>query len=355
MEIQRDLYLKRLIERKHNRLVKVVTGVRRCGKSFLLNTLFKKHLLECSIPKDHIIEMAFDLFGNKKYRDPDVFFAWVTKQIKDEKMHYILLDEIQLLGDFVSVLNDLAVRENCDVYVTGSNANCLSKDIATEFGGRSIELQMHPLSFAEFMSVYDGHRIDGWYEYLVYGGIPLVVLEKNVETKKILLQKLIAETYLRDIIKRYKVRNTRELDALFNILSSVTGALTNPHKLSNSFKTLGRSSITSATITKYIEHFKDSFLLEEAKRYDVKGKKYIDSPVKYYFTDYGLRNAKLDFRQIEPSHAMENIIFNELRIRGFQVDVGNVPIVERNASGQQVRKQLEIDFICTKNNQKFYI
>ncbi len=356
MEIKRDLYLNRLIEYKHNRLVKVVTGVRRCGKSYLLNTLFKKHLLTGVVQEDHIVEMAFDLFGNKKYRDPDIFFEWVTKQIKDGEMHYILLDEVQLLEDFVSVLNDLAARENCDVYVTGSNAKFLSKDIATEFGGRSIELHMHPLSFSEFMSVYDGHRYDGWREYMVYGGIPLVVLEKNEETKKILLRNLIAEMYLRDIVKRYKVRNVSELDALFNVLSSAAGALTNPHKLANSFKTLGQSSITSATITKYIDHFKDSFLLEEAKRYNIKGKKHIGSPMKYYFTDYGLRNAKLDFRQIEPSHAMENIVFNELRIRGFDIDVGHVPIVERDAvNGRQVRKELEIDFICTKDNRKFYV
>ncbi len=355
MEIKRDLYLNRLIESKHNRLVKVITGVRRCGKSYLLNTLFKKHLLASGAGDDHIIEMAFDLFGNKKYRDPEIFFEWVTKQIKDGEMHYILLDEVQMLGDFVSVLNDLAARENCDVYVTGSNAKFLSKDIATEFGGRSIELHLHPLSFSEFMSVYDGHRYDGWRDYMIYGGIPLVVLEKNVETKKILLQNLIAETYLRDIVKRYKVRNVSEIDALFNVIASATGALTNPHKLSNSFKTLARSSITSATIAKYIEHFKDSFLIEEAKRYNIKGKKYIGSPMKYYFTDYGLRNAKLDFRQIEPSHAMENIIYNELRIRGFDVDVGHVPIVARDANGRQKRKELEIDFICAKDNRKFYV
>ncbi len=355
MEIKRDLYLNRLIESKHNRLVKVVTGVRRCGKSYLLNTLFKKHLLADAVREDHIIEMAFDLFGNKKYRDPDVFFEWVVKRIKDGEMHYILLDEVQMLGDFVSVLNDLAARENCDVYVTGSNAKFLSKDIATEFGGRSLELHMHPLSFSEFMSVYDGHRYDGLREYMIYGGIPLVVLEKNEETKKILLRNLITETYLRDIVKRYRIRNVGEMDALLNVISSATGALTNPHKLENSFKTLGRSSITSATIAKYIQHFKDSFLLEEAKLYDVKGKKHISFPMKYYFTDYGLRNAKLDFRQIEPSHAMENIVYNELRIRGFDVDVGHVPIVERDANGRQMRKELEIDFICVKGNRKFYV
>ncbi len=355
MEFQRKAYLDCLIKRKHNRLVKVITGVRRCGKSYLMNTLFKRHLLQCGVSEDHIIEMSFDLFRNVAYREPQMFFEWVTAQFKDDRMYYLLLDEVQLLGEFVSVLNDFAARENCDVYATGSNAKFLSKDIATEFGGRSIELQMYPLSFSEFMSVYPGNELAGWYEYATYGGIPLVALAADSVDKERLLQGLFQETYLSDIVQRYKIRNVGELDALLNVLSSSIGALTNPHKLQRTFKSREQSKITAATITKYIGYLRDSFLLEEVRRYDIKGKAYIGTPVKYYFSDLGLRNARLDFRQNEPSHIMENVLFNELSLRGYRVDIGNIPMIERDKNGVQVRKQLEIDFICTKNSRKFYI
>ncbi len=337
-EIRRDYYLDRMIKRKNNGLIKIVTGIRRCGKSYLLRTLFKKHLLADGVPEDHIIEMAFDLYDNIAFRDPKVFYPWVKEQLKDDGKYYILLDEVQMLGEFVSVLNGLADKKNCDVYVSGSNAKFLSKDIATEFGGRGDEICMYPLSFSEFMSVYHGNKYDGWNEYITYGGIPLVVLADEDEQKMALLDSLFKETYIRDIVNRNKIRNVGEMEALLNILSSAIGSLTNPNKLKNTFKSAGNSKITATTITKYIEYLEDAFLIEEAKRYDIKGKSYIGTPLKYYYTDMGLRNARINFRQIEVTHSMENVLYNELRMRGFHVDVGNLTMIE---SGKD-KKELTI-------------
>ena len=316
-EIRRDSYLDQLLLRRNNGLIKVVTGLRRSGKSYLLRTLFKNHLL------------------NEGY--------------------YILLDEIQLMQKFVSVLNGLADRKNCDVYVTGSNAKFLSKDIATEFGGRGDEVHMHPLSFAEFMTVYQGHYYDGFKEYMIFGGIPAVVLAKTPEQKMALLDSLFAETYIRDIKIRNKLRNVDEMGTLLDILSSSVGSLTNPNKLCNTFRSVNRSKITATTITKYIGYLEDSFLIEEARRYDIRGKSYIGTPQKYYFTDLGLRNARIGYRQTEFPHSMENIIYNELRSRGFKVDVGNLSITEQDKNQKPVKKQLEVDFICRKASRKYYI
>ena len=355
IEIKRDYYLEQLVQRQNNGLIKVITGIRRCGKSYLLRTLFKKYLLENGVDEEHIIEMAFDLFDNIDYRDPKVFYPWALGQIKDEGQYYFLLDEVQMLGEFVSVLNGLADKKNCDVYVTGSNANFLSKDIATEFGGRSDEIHMYPLSFSEFMSFYTGNSFEGWNEYITYGGIPLVVLAETEEQKMALLDNLLKETYIRDIVKRNKIRNIGEMEALLDVLASAIGALTNPNKLQKTFKSVRQSKITATTITKYIEYLKDAFLIEEANRYDIKGKSYIGTPVKYYFMDLGLRNARINYRQMEVTHSMENVIYNEMRVRGFSVDVGNLNIVEKGKDGKQVKKNLEVDFVCNKGSKKYYI
>ena len=355
IEIKRDYYLEQLISRMDNGLIKVVTGIRRCGKSYLLRTLFKKYLLEQGVSEEHIIEMAFDLYDNIEFRDPKVFYPWVKEQLKDGEKYFILLDEVQMLDEFVSVLNGLADKKNCDVFVTGSNAKFLSRDIATEFGGRGDEIHMYPLSFSEFMSVYDGHYYDGWNEYITYGGIPSVVLADTDEQKMALLDNLFKETYIRDIASRNKVRNVGEMETLLNILSSAIGSLTNPNKLQKTFKSVNQSKITATTITKYIEYLEDSFLIEEAKRFDIKGKSYIGTPMKYYFMDMGLSNARLNFRQMEVTHSMENVIYNELRKRGYRVDVGNIMIVEPGKNGKPVKKQLEVDFICSKGSKKYYI
>ena len=355
MEIKRDYYLDQLVKRQNNGLIKIVTGIRRCGKSFLLRTLYKKYLIENGVDEDHIVEMAFDLFDNVDYRDPKKFYTWAKGQIKDDGQYYFLLDEVQLLGEFVSVLNGLADKKNCDVYVTGSNARFLSKDIATEFGGRGDEIHMYPLSFSEFMTVYKGNRYDGWNEYITFGGIPLVVLAETEEQKMALLNNLLKETYIRDIVTRNKIRNVGEMESLLDVLSSAIGSLTNPNKLQKTFKSVNKSNITATTITKYIEYLEDAFLIEEARRFDIKGKSYIGTPMKYYFMDMGLRNARINFRQMEVTHSMENVIYNELRMRGFSVDVGNLKILEQDKAGKPVKKQLEVDFICNKGSKKYYI
>lgn len=355
IEIKRDYYLEQLISRMDNGLIKIVTGIRRCGKSYLLRTLFKKYLFEQGVSEDHIIEMAFDLYDNIEFRNPKVFYPWVKEKLQDGEKYYILLDEVQMLDEFVSVLNGLADKKNCDVFVTGSNAKFLSRDIVTEFGGRSDEIHMYPLSFSEFMSAYDGHYYDGWNEYITYGGIPIVVLADTDEQKMALLDNLFKETYIRDIVVRNKIRNVGEMEMLLNILSSAIGSLTNPNKLQKTFKSVNQSKITATTITKYIEYLEDSFLIEEAKRFDIRGKSYIGTPMKYYFMDMGLRNARLNFRQMEVTHSMENVIYNELRKRGYSVDVGNIMIVEPGKNGKIVKKQLEVDFVCSKGSKKYYI
>ena len=354
MVVKRDTYLNKLISKKHNGLIKVVTGVRRCGKSYLLFNLFKEHILSEGVDKKHIIEIAFDAFENKQFQDPYVLMPYLKDQIVDDEMYYVLLDEVQLLGEFEAVLNSLIRMENVDVYVTGSNARFLSKDVITEFRGRGDEIHMFPLSFSEFMSVYPGTKQDGWNEYMLYGGLPLVLRFEKPEDKIAFLKSLFEETYISDIVGRHKIRNRSELEELLNILSSSIGSLTNPNKLSATFKSVKQKTISNATITRYIEYLCDAFLIDSAVRYDVKGKKYIDTPVKYYFTDMGLRNARLNFRQLEETHTMENIIFNELKIRGFNVDIG-VVTVNSSKDGSSVRKQYEIDFVCNKGSKRYYI
>lgn len=355
MEIKRDRYLNLLISKKHNGLIKVITGMRRCGKSYLLFTLFKDYLLSEGIEKSHIIEIAFDAYENKQYRDPNVLYPYLKEKIKDDGMYYVLLDEVQLLGEFEAILNSLTRMKNVDVYVTGSNARFLSKDVITEFRGRGDEVHMYPLSFAEFMSVYPGTKQDGWNEYMLYGGLPLVLSFTTPDQKIAFLKSLFEETYISDIVGRHNIRNKAELEELLNILSSAIGSLTNPEKLAATFRSVKNKKISSNTIKKYIDYLCDSFLIDSAVRYDVKGKKYIDTPVKYYFTDMGLRNARLNFRQLEETHSMENIIFNELKIRGFNVDVGVIMQYDTNEKGNSIRKQLEIDFVCNKGSKRYYI
>ena len=354
MEINRNRYLNTLLRKRNNGLIKIITGIRRCGKSYLLGTIFKNALIDEGVPENHILHMSLDSFENEKYLNPKEFYAWATEKITDNKTYYFLLDEIQLMDRFESVLNGLNEEPNVEVYVTGSNAKFLSKDIATEFAGRGDEIHMYPLSFSEFKSVYNGDNQHALQEYMLWGGIPLVVLAAE-EDKAKLLKTLFEETYIRDIILKHKIRNQRELEDLLNILSSSIGSLTNPEKLMNTFRTVKKSKITANTIAKYIEYCEDSFLIESAKRYDIKGKAYIETPQKYYFSDLGLRNVRLGFRQNEPTHIMENIIYNELKIRGFEIDIGVVPVIEKNEKAMSVKKQLEIDFICTMGMKKYYI
>ena len=355
MEIRRDIYLNKLISKKHNGLIKVVTGMRRCGKSYLLFNLFKEYLVNEGVNENHIIEIAFDSFENRKYRDPEVLFPYLMEKIADNEMYYVLLDEVQMLDDFESVLNSLGRKKNVDVYVTGSNAKFLSKDIITEFRGRGDEVHMYPLTYSEFMSVYDGDKQEGWRDYVLFGGIPLVLGFETADQKSDFLKSLFEETYISDITGRNNIRNKAELEELLNILSSAIGSLTNPSKLSATFKSVKNKSISKDTIIKYIDYLKDSFIIDSAIRYDIKGKKYINTPSKYYFTDLGLRNARLNFRQVEETHAMENIIFNELKVRGYNVDVGVVVMNEVDKNGKKIRKQLEVDFVCNKGSKRFYI
>ena len=355
MQYQREYYLNKLIMKKHNGLIKVVTGIRRCGKSYMLFTLFKNSLLENGIDKNHIIEIAFDSFENKKYRNPDILYPYIKEQIIDEKMYYILLDEVQMLEEFESVLNGLMHIKNVDVYVTGSNAKFLSKDIITEFRGRGDELYMQPLSFSEFMEGYKGNKYDGWNEYVLYGGLPPVVLLPTPEQKIELLKNLFKETYINDIIGRHSIKNKEEFEELIDILSSGIGSLTNPKKLTDTFKSKKQKRISVNTIKSYIDYLCDAFIVNKAVRYDIKGRKYIDTPQKYYFTDVGLRNARINFRQIEENHTMENIIYNELLSRDFNVDVGLVTISQKDKNGKIIRKQLEVDFVCNKASKRYYV
>lgn len=355
MEIKRDFYLNKLISKMHNKLIKVVTGIRRCGKSYLLFSLFKNYLLENGTDESHIIEIAFDSFENKKYRNPEILYPYVKNLIKDDKMYYILFDEVQLLDEFESVLNGFMRMNNVDVYVTGSNAKFLSKDVITEFRGRGDELHMNPLSFAEFMSVYDGNKYDGWNEYVLYGGLPPVVLLSTSEQKIEFLKYLFKETYINDIIGRHNIKNKAEFEELIDILSSAIGSLTNPKKLCDTFKSKKNKVISSATIKNYLDYLCDAFVVNKASRYDIKGRKYIETPQKYYFTDIGLRNARINFRQIEENHTMENIIFNELVNRDLNVDVGLVNVVQNDKNGNPIRKQLEVDFVCNKGSKRYYV
>ena len=369
MEIKRDYYLNQMISRKNNGLIKVITGIRRCGKSYLLNTIFYHYLLENGVDENHIIRFAFDsaddlsLIGenlikiekSKRRVDPEKFMMYIRSKITDGKMYYLLLDEVQMLDCFEAVLNGYLRKDNMDVYVTGSNAKFLSKDVITEFAGRGDEIHMYPLSFSEFMSVYKGDKYEGLSEYMQYGGIPLIVLREGANNKIVALENLFHEIYMRDIYQRNRIRNQGELEDLLNILSSSIGSLTNPEKLKNTFRTVKKSRITANTIKKYLDYFEDSFLIESSQRYDIKGKSYIETPKKYYFSDIGLRNARISFRQIEQTHIMENIIYNELRMRGYNVDVGVIPIAEKNKKGSVIRKQLEVDFVCNLGSARYYI
>lgn len=355
MIIVRNKYIRQLLENRHNGLVKVITGIRRCGKSFLLFNLFKQQLQKEGVDNDHIIEMAFDDFGNRKYRNPDKFYQYIKSLIKDENMYYILLDEVQMMNEFEDVLNGLLHIPNADVYVTGSNAKFLSKDIITEFRGRGYQIHISPLSFSEFMSVYQGSKEEGWIEYLQYGGLPPVVLQPTAEGKIKLLKDLWKETYLIDILNRNRIKNNAELEELLCMLASGIGGLVNPQKLSNTFKTNKNITIAPATLKTYIDYCSDAFLIEEANRYDVKGRKYIGTPMKFYFSDLGLRNALLNFRQVEKTHLMENAIYCELRRQGFNVDVGVVVFNGKDENGVSFRKQLEVDFVCNKGSRRYYI
>ncbi len=355
MEIKRERYLKALIERMHNGMIKVITGIRRCGKSYLIFKIFKDYLLEQGIDESHIIAIELDQRKNKTYRNPDAILDYIESLIMDKEKYYVLLDEVQMLEDFEEVLNSLLHIDNADVYVTGSNSKFLSKDIITEFRGRGDEIHVYPLCFKEFMEAYEGDMYHGWAEYVTYGGLPLTVTMKTEEQKIHYLSRLFEETYIKDIIERNRIEKVQELNDLINILASATGSLTNPSKIEATFKSVIQSDISLNTIRQYMEYLKDAFIVNEAYRYDVKGRKYIGTPLKYYFEDIGLRNARLGFRQVEEAHLMENIIYNELRIRGFQVDVGVVQKRSRNAEGKQEKKQLEIDFVANLGSRRYYI
>jgi len=347
--------LNKLLDKQNNGLIKVITGIRRCGKSYLLFNLFRNALLASGVKENHIIGMGFDGYDNKKYRDPAVFYPYINELVKDSQKYYILLDEVQLLVDFEEVLNALLHLPNVDVYVTGSNAKFLSKDIITEFRGRGDEVHLSPLSFAEFMSIQNCDPMTGWREYCTYGGLPTVVLQKNAENKTEELGKLFRETYIADILGRHSLRHKEELQELMRVLASGIGSYTNSQKLVNTFKSVKGVKITKVTIEKYLEYFTDAFLVSPVQRYDIKGKRYINSLYKYYFSDVGLRNYCINFRQQEENHSMENILYNELCIRGFNVDVGMVEYNYKDENGQSVRKQLEIDFVLNKGNKRIYL
>lgn len=351
MEIKRDYYLQKLIDRKENHLIKIITGIRRCGKSYLLNHIFKNYLLETGVKENHIIMVSLDDDDNESLLDVHNLNTYIKSQIKDDNLHYILLDEIQLVEGFEALLNGLLRKENLDVYVTGSNSKFLSSDIITEFRGRGDEIRVYPLSFSEFYSAYKGSKEDAWQEYYTYGGLPLVLSYKNEIDKMAYLENQRKNVYLNDVIERNNIQNEQDLYTIVEILSSSVGSLTNPLKLANTFKSNNKNtSITDKTIYNYLNYLEDAFLIESTKRYDVKGKKYIETPKKYYFTDIGIRNSFLNFRQQEENHLMENIIYIELKRRGFSVDVGVVEV--RDKSGQ---KKLEIDFVANRGNNRYYI
>ena len=348
--IARDIYLKRLIDSQGNGLIKVITGIRRCGKSYLLDPIFKDYLLKRGVSTDHIIHLNLETRENKSLTDPDVLDGFIRNRIKDDTRHYVLLDEIQLVADFESVLNGFLHLPNLDVYVTGSNSRFLSSDIVTEFRGRSYEIHLYPLSFAEFMSVYDGSRERGWSDYYRYGGLPQVSAMPTESDKMAFLGSQWSNVYLNDLVERYHLRNRVELDSLVEVIASGAGSLTNPHKLERSFKSMANVSLDHNTISDYLTKLEEAFIVEKSKRYDVKGKKYINTPSKYYFTDSGVRNACLGFRQMEENHIMENIIYIELRRRGYQVDIGVVSARDGND-----RRQYEVDFVANRGDRTLYI
>lgn len=353
--IKRDFYLNQIIDRKHNGLIKIISGIRRCGKSFLLFELFKQHLLDNGVDEAHIITTALDGYKQEQYQNPDVYYEYITSQIKDEDMYYILLDEVQLMDKFESVLNGLMRIKNLDIYVTGSNSKFLSSDVVTEFRGRGDEIKVYPLSFSEFYSTKETDFETAWNEYLTFGGMPLILSYNKTEDKVKYLQNLFKETYLKDIIERNKIKNTEELEELFKIVASGIGCLTNPKRLENSFQSLKHVNLSAPAIKQYLDYLENAFIINKVIRYDIKGKKYINTPYKYYFTDTGLRNACLSFRQNEETHLMENVIYNELNRRGFSIDVGNVEIIDKASDNTYVRKNTEVDFVANLGSRRYYI
>lgn len=355
MEIQRTQYIDLLLNRMHNKMIKVITGMRRSGKSYLLFNLFKKTLIAQGVAQSHIISIELDRYENRAFRDPDVVLEYIHSCIKEEGMYYLLMDEVQMLSDFEEVLNSLMHNDSLDIYVTGSNSKFLSKDVMTQFRGRGDEIHVFPLTFKEFMQVYEGDVYHGWSEYVVYGGLPLVATMRTDEQKIHYLTNLFTETYLKDIIERYHIDKIQEMDDLLNVLASSVGSLTNPPKIEATFKSTIHSNISMNTIRQYLAYLEDALLIHKAYRYNVKERKYIGTPLKYYFEDVGLRNARLGFRQVEETHLMENIIYNELRSRGYSVDVGVVEKRERDERGKEIKKQLEIDFIANLGSNRYYI
>lgn len=355
MNIERPIYLQKLKDRMHDGMIKVITGLRRSGKSYLLFELFRRYLLDSGIRPDHIIGLELDMRRNEKYRDPDVLLSYLSEKMKDDGMYYILLDEVQMLKDFVSVLNELLHYRNADVYVTGSNSKFLSTDIVTEFRGRGNEVRIHPLSFSEYCSVFQGSRDEAWQEYFTYGGLPQTLSMNSDEQKVDYLRNLFETTYIKDIKERNKIRHKTEMGVLLDILASATGSLSNPLKLSNTFHSKRGVPFPESTIARYCKYLENAFLINKSVRYDIKGKGYIDTPFKYYYEDVGLRNARLNFRQQDENHIMENIVYNELRYRGFSVDVGVVEIREKQPNGKMERKQLEIDFVANSGSRRYYV
>ena len=354
MVINRDIYLNQLIDRMNNGMIKVITGLRRSGKSFLINRIFRDHLKSAGIDDEHIVMVQLDVVENEYLLDRHVLADYLSQQISDDGQYYLLLDEIQEVDGFESVLNSFLRKDNIDIYVTGSNSKFLSTDVKTELRGRGDEIHIYPLSFEEFFSVSAKDENAAWNEYMIYGGMPMIVSRKTDEQKEKYLKDLFDETYIKDIVERNKVRNVAELEELIDVMASSIGSLANPNRISNTFETVKKIKINQETVKSYLSYLENAFLLSETKRYDVKGRKYINTPLKYYFEDIGLRNARLNFRQLEEPHMMENIVFNELRIRGYNIDIG---VVETNQKEEDryIRKQLEIDFIASKGSKKYYI
>lgn len=355
MIFDRKIYIDKLINSQNNNFIKIITGIRRCGKSYLLFKLFYKHLIKTGIDKQHIIAIQLDNIKNIKLLDAKKLYYFIKDKIKDKKKYYILLDEIQLVKNFEMVLNSLLHIENADTYVTGSNSKFLSKDVITEFRGRGYEIRVNPLSFFEFLPGFKGEKSEALNEYMLYGGMPAITELKTIEEKSNYLKSLFDMVYLKDISERYKLNNTEEFNELINIISSSIGSLTNPTKLENTFKSIKGIALSRATIQNYLEYLQDCFLIESALRYDVKGKRYINTPLKYYFTDVGLRNARVGFRQYEQTHLMENMIFNELKVRGYNVDVGIIETFVKKEDGSRERKLLEVDFVCNQGSKRYYI
>jgi len=349
-KIERKAYLDKLISKKENGLIKIITGIRRCGKSYLLNTIYTDYLKSIGVKEDHIIKLALDREENKIYYDSKVLNEYIYSKIKDKDMYYVILDEIQLVDGFEYVLNSLIYEENIDVYVTGSNSKFLSSDIITEFRGRGDQVRVMPLSFSEFVSAYEGDKYEAWNEYVTYGGLPLILTKKTDEDKSQYLKEEFERTYIRDIVERNGIQRVDVLDTIINMLASSVGSLTNPQKIYDTFRSNGEKELSLNTVNAYIKNIEDSFIVNKSNRYDIKGKKYIQTPQKYYFTDIGLRNARLNFRQQEENHLMENIIYNELLIRGYNVDVGVVETREGD-----LRKQLEVDFVCNQGSKRYYV